>query len=99
MAKQVFLVLTNNINRPVIKHFNEIKNGAKEFGETYFLYHRRGAGELPPWLNQKNCYAFTDDILERLNYIPWSATLLPGSNHFPLLDYYRNILPKRLNMR
>jgi hypothetical protein len=86
---QVFLLLTNNINSPVIKLFNDIKKGAEKFGETYFLFHRKEGSELPAYLNETNSFTFTDDILKRLKYIPLSGTLVPGSNHFPLLDFYK----------
>ena len=89
VSRQVFLLLTNNINSPVIKLFNDIKKGAENFGQTYILYHWKANSELPSFLNGTNSFTFNDDILKRLNYIPLSETLVPGSNHFPLLDFYK----------
>jgi hypothetical protein len=88
-GRQVFLLLTNNINRPVIKLFNEISNGAKSFGQTYILYHCKDGSEAPSYLNETNSFVFNNDILKRLHYTPLCETLVPGSNHFPLLEFYK----------
>jgi hypothetical protein len=39
-------------------------------------------------LNKYTTFTFSDDILTSLNYFPLGFTLVPGSNHFPLLKFY-----------
>lgn len=89
-GKQAFLLLTNNINHSVIGLYNDIRNGAEKFGDVYYLYHWKPDKALPSCLNETNSFTFNNDILKRLNYTPLSETLVPGSNHFPLLDFYKN---------
>jgi len=51
------------------------------------LYHQKGS-EVSDKLLKLNNYIFTDDILYDLNYLPISNSLMPGSNHFPLLKFF-----------
>ena len=87
--KQVFLVLTNKINKPLLKHFNNVQQSAKEFGDAYILLHRNEETAFPSFLNKADIFTFSDSILKSLGYYPLYETLVPGSNHFPLLDFYK----------
>jgi hypothetical protein len=44
---------------------------------------------LPENLPKENLFVFTDVVLHELGYIPVKNSLLPGSSHFPLLQFFR----------
>jgi hypothetical protein len=86
--KQAFLVLSNKYTSRIIDLCNEIRRSSAVLGDTFLLFHQKApiASEA---LNNKDCFLFTDSVLTDLHYIPISTTLVPGNNHFPLLDFYR----------
>lgn len=56
----------------------------------YFAYHQQG-DVLPVSLHSvDNLFVFTSDVLNELGYTPIEkGKLVPGSNHFPLLKFYK----------
>ncbi|WP_207512768.1 DUF3405 domain-containing protein [Longitalea luteola] len=87
-ARQVFLLLSNNCTPRIMHLFNQISAAAAHLGDSFLLYHQTEA-VLPAALNSNNSFSFCDNILTGLHYLPVSATLIPGNNHFPLLHFYR----------
>ena len=58
--------------------------------DVYFAYHQQG-DVLPVSLHSvDNLFVFTSDVLNELGYTPIEkGKLVPGSNHFPLLKFYK----------
>jgi len=84
---QSFLILANKTSLPLIQKYKELFTATKDMGDTIVLYHLvEERFDLEP--NSLNTFTFTDDLLTSLNYIPLGFTLVPGSNHFPLLKFY-----------
>lgn len=59
-----------------------------EGADVFFAYHQH-EDRLPNALEELNTFSFTNSILHELGYSPIEERLLPGSNHFPLLKFYR----------
>lgn len=85
--KQAFLLLSNKCTSPVTRLYHQVKQATTGLGHTFLLYHQTSA-DLPDALNDINTISFCDNILSGLHYIPISHTLIPGNNHFPVLDFY-----------
>ncbi|WP_440134874.1 hypothetical protein [Chitinophaga sancti] len=87
--RQVVLLLTNNLCLSTQSLFKEIADGVDISDDAFMLYHHQPGNEIPGFLTEVNSHIFTDDILYNLGYVPLFNKLLPGSNHFPLLDFYK----------
>lgn len=84
---QAFLILTNKTSLPLIQKYRELFEATRDIGDTVLLYH---LDKGKPFVNLDgiNSFTFTDEILSSLNYFPLGFTLVPGSNHFPLMKFY-----------
>lgn len=85
--KQSFLILTNKTSLPLIQKYHKLFTATQNMGDTVVLYHLLGDNSNPN-LEDVNTHIFDDDVLSSLNYFPLGFTLVPGSNHFPLLKFY-----------
>ncbi|WP_276483904.1 hypothetical protein [Paraflavitalea pollutisoli] len=86
-AQHVFLITTHVFSEEVLKRYQLIRDAASAYGEALLLFHQTG-DTMPDGLDGIPHHAFTNAILQELQYKPIAATLVPGSNHFPLLQYY-----------
>jgi len=80
------LLLTNQTHKGIrqkYKLFDKINNNHK----AYILFHNNSKKEK--YLKNMRVFFFDDNILKNLGYTPIGDKLLPGSNHFPLLKFYR----------
>jgi hypothetical protein len=84
---QAFILLTNKCTPAVMEFYRELRSSIQNPGDLFVAYHQTSAG-IPEAITEANHYIFTNDILQRLNYKAIGETLIPGSNHFPLLDFY-----------
>lgn len=85
--KQVFLLLTNRHDRKLFAFYREIKEHVNESGDVYILYHQT-RNHLPKWIKRCNNYPFSYDSLAELKYTSLDKNLIPGSNHFPVLEFF-----------
>jgi hypothetical protein len=85
--KQAFLIVSQNPTKRVVKLYCKIKAAVADRGEVFLLYHNKKNQEpvLPDGIN---CITFTTDILKDLQYKPIRTKLVPGSNHFPVLQFF-----------
>lgn len=90
MKKQAFLLVTNQITKKIVEKYYLLKTAAADLGDVYILYHVSNGTEykLKSYTEQLNIEVFTDDILHNIGYTPIENTLVPGSNHFPVLQFY-----------
>ena len=84
---QAFLLLTNKTSQPIVNLAESLDCAVKHLGDMYIIYHDTFSGATGDW-SKFNVHSFSDAVLARLNYSPIFESLLPGSNHFPLLDFY-----------
>ena len=88
--KQAVLYLTNKGNEWTLSAFHALEQSLQGKADVYFVYHQQG-DVLPVSLqNIENLFVFTSDVLNELGYTPIEkGKLVPGSNHFPLLKFYK----------
>lgn len=88
--KQAVLYLTNKSNEWTLSAFHALEQSLQGKADVYFAYHQQG-DVLPVSLqNIENQFVFTSDILSELGYTPIEeGKLVPGSNHFPLLKFFK----------
>lgn len=88
--KQVVLYLTNKSNEWTLSAFHALEQSLQGVADVYYAYHQQGV-VLPVSLqNIENQFVFTSDILSELGYTPIEeGKLVPGSNHFPLLKFFK----------
>ena len=85
--KQAFLIVSQNPTKRVIKLYFKIKTAVADRGDVFLLYHNKK--DSPPQLPKGiNVITFTTDILKDLQYKAIRTKLVPGSNHFPVLQFF-----------
>jgi hypothetical protein len=85
---QAFILLTNKSGPSVLEQYYKIKMASIRLGDTIIMYHNAD-GFIPDEIKEINYSSFTNDILEHSKYTAIADTLIPGSNHFPLLNFYQ----------
>lgn len=85
-TKSAFLITSDNIRKQTINLYHCIKKATGSMGDVFLLYHNTGKATPAP--DNVQVQPFTDDILFTLGYQPLKKNILPGSNHFPLLNFY-----------
>lgn len=88
MKKNVILFATHIMNEEVLRRFLLIQKAVDEETDIYILYHKH-RGEMPLPVENAKYYFFTTQSLKKMGYTPIEKTLIPGSNHFPLLQFYK----------
>lgn len=88
--KQAVLYLTTKSNEWTLSSFHVLEQSLQGKADVYFAYHQQG-DVLPVSLqNIENLFVFTSDVLNELGYTPIEkGKLVPGSNHFPLLKFFK----------
>ncbi len=88
--KQAVLYLTTKSNEWTLSSFHALEQSLQGMADVYFAYHQQG-DVLPVSLqNIENLFVFTSDVLNELGYTPIEkGKLVPGSNHFPLLKFFK----------
>jgi hypothetical protein len=84
---QAFLIITQNPSKHVLKLYYKIKNAVAGNGDVILLYHNNN-NRQPSLPEDVKVVTFTDDVLKNLGYKPIRTRLLPGSNHFPVLQFF-----------
>lgn len=84
--KQVILILCSRMNPWILRQINKWWTVKKTDVDVYVLYHQQG--DIPEEIKSYPYMAFTSEILHGMGYHPIAATIVPGSNHFPLLKFY-----------
>lgn len=87
--QQAILIVTNHLSKDVTKRCHELKKAAAGSGDVFILYHTKDT-ESTSELEGIKIETFTNEILSNLQYKPIRQTLLPGSNHFPVLKFFLN---------
>lgn len=85
--KEAFLIVSQNPSKRVLNLYSKIKEAVADRGEVYLLCHvkKNKAPDLDPDIN---VFTFTNDVLTDLQYKAIRTKLVPGSNHFPVLQFF-----------
>ncbi|WP_421943342.1 hypothetical protein [Pedobacter sp.] len=83
----VFLILSDYVSEALLRLYHQINAATSSYGSTFIVYHNR-SGLPEPKLKGYQVYEFTDAILTDFGYTSIRSTLVPGSNHFPILQFY-----------
>lgn len=85
--ENVVLFLTDKWNKNVLKNYNQLQEVSRTDREVYLIYHNTKK-RIPRVLKKLDPFIFDNSILQGLGYKPITTSLVPGSNHFPLLKFY-----------
>ena len=83
---QAFLVLSDKSENAVML-YEQIREMVQGYGDTYLLYHQK-TDWLPEEVQRRDHFIFTDTIITQSNYLPVGFSLVPGNNHYPLLQFF-----------
>lgn len=87
LHKQAFLIVTQNPSKHVFRLYNKIKSAVAGNGDVFLLHHNNSNTEVN-FPDGVNVSTFTNNVLKDLQYKPIRTKLVPGSNHFPVLQFF-----------
>ncbi len=85
--KNIYLFMCHTISKEILEEYNKIDKATKGLGETYLLFHSTD-NNSPSDLAKYKKYLFTDESLIHLDYPMLRKSIIPGSCHFPLLQFF-----------
>ena len=86
-GKIAILLATYVLNEIVINRLKGM-NGSSRY-DFYILYHTQEENALIPEEYVNFIFPFTDKVLRNMGYTPLTKNILPGSNHFGLLSFFK----------
>jgi hypothetical protein len=84
----VVLFLCHVRKSDAIAEWRRIQEAVKHTSDSMMLFHATSSLAAP--LVGADVYEFTDESLARLPYTRFSKSIVPGSAHFPLLQFFRD---------
>jgi hypothetical protein len=88
-SKQIILLMTDKDSPVIEQQYQVIQKSLKQNSEICLAFHCKD-NPLPLFIEETKHFVFTNSILTNLGFKAIRDSLLPGSNHFPLLEFYRN---------
>lgn len=88
MKKSIYLFACHEMNRGIKQRFNKIKNAVTPKDEAMILFHQKEE-HLPEIIQSSPHTSFSYNDISKLGYPMLKETLVPGSTHYPLLNFYR----------
>ena len=85
----VVLLATHLMNDFVIAQYHAIKKGIDDDTDLFLLLEDNDI-DLSLLPADVKYYPFSVDSLNMLGYTPIEETIIPGSNHFPVLQFYKD---------
>lgn len=85
-AKVAILLASHVLSEDVIERFSQVKSHPNY--DFFVLYHTNE--EYSEGIPDNFLYPFSDKILTDLGYQPLTNSILPGSNHFALLSFFKD---------
>jgi hypothetical protein len=83
------LILCQNPGKEVLEEYHKIAEAVRGFAVPYLLLHSQGSSSMKS-VNGAHCYPFTNQSLTNLPFPMFQNSVVPGSTHFPLLQFYRD---------
>ena len=87
MKKQAILLSTHFFNDYIFSGYNKLQEAMKDDMDLFLLIERDDNSSLIP--ENIHYFPFTLEMLNNLNYEPIAETLIPGSNHFQVFQFYK----------
>lgn len=87
--KQAILIVTTSISKNVIRSYHKLRKATDKIADVFLLYHAKKNGTQLA-VEGIEIETFTDEILSNLSYKPIRQQIVPGSNHFPVLQFFLN---------
>jgi hypothetical protein len=87
MSRQVILLLTHSTEQKHHVEFERINTSLGHHCDVFMLFHA-GGDKLPTFSGA--IYPFTNESLDKLGYPLFSDSVVPGSTHFPVLEFFHN---------
>ena len=86
-----FLFVTHKVNEEILERYTALESETKDIGHTFFLLNEESdcyEEKIP----QSNItpYIFNEETLNELDYEPIADTIIPGSNHFATLQFFKD---------
>lgn len=72
---------------PIIEQYYRLQEATRHLDDLYLLIEDGDTEDIP---NNILFYSFSVDTLNELEYEPIADTIIPGSNHFPVLLFHRD---------
>lgn len=88
--KTALLFLTDKTSPEVLDRYKSMADAVEDKMDTFFLFHSRKDNFVPRLEAPYTSYCFTYGSLLQLNYKAIHDSLVPGSNHFPVLQFFRD---------
>jgi len=88
ICKDVILLTSHVISKSIFSQYQALKIAVSEQTDLFLLLEDIGVKIQFPADIQ--AYTFSEDTIEELKYTSIEETLIPGSNHFPVLQFYRD---------
>jgi hypothetical protein len=87
--RQALLFLCHNDEPAWIKRFRSLRRGFRPWGDAFFAFHLRDGAGVPSSLRGEPSFVFSDGSVDALGYRRIREGLVPGSTHFPLMQFAR----------
>ena len=87
--RSIFLFLTDKESVTVLNVFKTLQKAVSHPDNALILFHQKEP-VITDALKNLNPFLFTYESLLDLNYIPIVMNIVPGSNHFPVLQFFLN---------
>jgi len=88
MGKEVILLTTHIMSKSIISQYRALKKSLSEQTDLFFLLEDIGAKIIFP--EDVQSYIFSVVTLNELHYEAIAETIIPGSNHFAVLQFFRD---------
>ena len=87
-----FLFVTHRVNEEILERHFELEKETRDIGQAFFLLNKdEDDNNAKKNLSDKIApYIFNDNTLNELDYEPIAETIVPGSNHFAILQFYKD---------
>ena len=85
----VVLFLCHGEAPGALSESRRIQDAIAGLADFWLLFHSNG-GNAPPDIAGADLYQFTDESIATLPYTRFTKTIVPGSAHFPLLQFFRD---------
>ncbi|RNC66766.1 glycosyltransferase [Proteiniphilum sp. X52] len=86
--KTVILYVTHRIDETIIERYVNIKNSVKNMSDVFLLFNKEEENvDIPEGIIP---YYFDVESLNNLCYEPIKETIIPGSNHFAVLQFFKD---------
>jgi hypothetical protein len=87
--KTLAILLVTDKDSPVIElQYEALKKADGNNSDVFIAYHQKET-TVPLYMKNTNNFIFTDQVLTGMGFNPLCEGLIPGSNHFPLIQFYR----------